>query len=65
LLHGQAGKAIPDSPLPIAFHRYNLPAIEALEGRKLRKAAELRDDASELHLCAAVWARTGVWFMIR
>ena len=28
--------------LLIALHRYDLPAIEALEGRKLRKAAELR-----------------------
>jgi hypothetical protein len=50
--------------LPIALNRYDLPAIEALEGRKLWKAAELRDDASDLHLRATVWARTGAWFMI-
>jgi hypothetical protein len=43
----------------IVLHGYDLPAIEALEGSKLRKAAKLRDDASELHLRAAVWARTG------
>jgi hypothetical protein len=61
-------KPFPIAPLfhlLIALHRYDLPAIEALEGRKLRMAAELRDDASNFHLCAAVWARTGAGSMIR